>query len=101
MNEVEIKNKMLNLEDEIFAEKLPEEMEIWNNRLLVTYSKELKDIKVIDLEELGIDIKESDSVYANKILFACLCETGHKEYFLNNKGLYCVICRNKWKNDKK
>ena len=88
MNEAEIKNKMLSLEEKIFAEKLPEEMEIWNNKLLITYSK-----------KLGIDIEESDSVYANKILFTCLCEKGHREYFLNNKGLYCVICRNKEKNE--
>ena len=49
MNEAEIKNKMLSLEEKIFAEKLPEEMEIWNNKLLITYSKKLKDIKVLDL----------------------------------------------------
>ena len=99
MNEAEIKNKMLSLEEKIFAEKLPEEMEIWNNKLLITYSKKLKDIKVLDLKKLGIDIEESDSVYANKILFTCLCEKGHREYFLNNKGLYCVICRNKGSKD--
>ena len=32
MNEAEIKNKMLSLEEKIFAEKLPEEMVIWNNK---------------------------------------------------------------------
>ena len=99
MNETEIKNKMLSLEEKIFAKKLPEEMEIWNNKLLITYSKKSKDIKVLDLKKLGIDIEESDSIYANKILFTCLCEKGHREYFLNNKGLYCVICRNKGSKD--
>ena len=54
---------------------------------------------MLDLKKLGIDIEESDSIYANKILFTCLCEKGHREYFLNNKGLYCVICRNKGSKD--
>ena len=60
MNEAEIKNKMLSLEEKIFAEKLPEEMEIWNNKLLITYSKKLKDIKVLDL------IKSYLHVYVKK-----------------------------------